>query len=191
MREKPPEDGRGARGPQRQLVGRVGSFLSGSGRSALALVILLVSFFFLGAKLLKASTVQITVGGNETTVKQIPSLFTSTDVAWIVASSMLVAGSLIFLLSRKPAGKEPTPPVALGLVDSRKTRWEDTHQRLTGNEKMIYGVILESGGMAYQSEIIEKSGLGKVTVSTTLNRLQARDLVEKRRDGMANIVVLK
>jgi len=43
----------------------------------------------------------------------------------------------------------------------------------------------------FQSEIVERSGLPKSTVSLTLDKLEAKGIVERRRSGMSNVVILK
>ena len=50
---------------------------------------------------------------------------------------------------------------------------------------------MESEGVLLQSEIVKKTGLGKGTVSITLGRMEARDLLEKKKNGMVNVVLLR
>jgi uncharacterized membrane protein len=62
---------------------------------------------------------------------------------------------------------------------------------LSGEQKAIYEIIADSGGSCLQGEIVDKSKMSKVTVSRILDKLEMRGLVERRRHGMSNIVVLK
>ena len=59
------------------------------------------------------------------------------------------------------------------------------------DEQKIYQAIIEAGGIIEQSELPEKTGLSKASVSRALDLLESRGLVEKRRRGMGNIVLLK
>jgi len=54
---------------------------------------------------------------------------------------------------------------------------------LKGNERKIVEILAEDGGVVFQSEIVEKSGLPKSTVSLILDKLEAKGIVEKRRNG--------
>lgn len=64
-------------------------------------------------------------------------------------------------------------------------------ETLNNEEKQVANIILESGGAIYQSDLVEKSNLNKVKVTRILDSLEAKNLVERKRRGMANIVLLK
>jgi len=63
--------------------------------------------------------------------------------------------------------------------------------RLDADEKKIVNILTESNGSAFQSDLVEKSGFDKVKVSRILDRLEGRQVIERRRRGMTNIVILK
>ncbi|MBI1969253.1 MarR family transcriptional regulator [Candidatus Woesearchaeota archaeon] len=62
---------------------------------------------------------------------------------------------------------------------------------LTTEEQQIYQLIKVSGTPCYQSALVEKSGLSKVKVTRILHKLEAKGVLERKRKGMTNIVVLK
>ena len=62
---------------------------------------------------------------------------------------------------------------------------------LDEDERRIYKNMLDSNGAIFQSELMEKTGFSKVKITRTLDRLEAKNIVERRRRGMSNIVVLK
>lgn len=62
---------------------------------------------------------------------------------------------------------------------------------LSGDEKKIYEMIVEADGTSFQSELIKESGLSKVKMSRVLDRLEGKGLIDRRRRGMTNVVVLK
>jgi uncharacterized membrane protein len=43
----------------------------------------------------------------------------------------------------------------------------------------------------FQSTLMEKLGIGKVGITRLLDKLEAKQLIERKRRGMNNIVVLK
>ena len=62
---------------------------------------------------------------------------------------------------------------------------------LDGDEKKVLEIVQEGGGSAFQSDIIKKLGYSKVKVSRMLDRMEQKGLVERKRRGMANLVVLR
>lgn len=63
--------------------------------------------------------------------------------------------------------------------------------KLPVEEKQVYDLIVAQDGAAFQSEIVEKSKLDKVKVSRLLDKLEGRGLIERRRRGMTNLVIVK
>jgi uncharacterized membrane protein len=79
----------------------------------------------------------------------------------------------------------PTP------LEERKARWETNLLSLREDQKVIYQAILDEDGMMAQSDIVEKTGFSKSNVSRTLDVLESMGLIEKRRRGMGNLIMLK
>lgn len=72
-----------------------------------------------------------------------------------------------------------------------KRKLKESLKSLTEEEKKVYDVISSSDGFIFQSDLIEKTNFSKVKVSRVLDKLEAKNLVERRRRGMANIIVLR
>lgn len=85
-------------------------------------------------------------------------------------------------------GGEPLKPVP---SEGNRERWESVMKTLTGEEKGIYERITASEGVMFQSDLVEQSGFAKAKVSRILDKMEARGIVEKRRRGMTNAVVLR
>ena len=62
---------------------------------------------------------------------------------------------------------------------------------LPHEERKLMNLITKSQGAIFQSELVEKSSFDKVKVTRLLDRLEGRDIIERRRRGMTNIVLLK
>ena len=62
---------------------------------------------------------------------------------------------------------------------------------LSGDDKTVYEAIVQEGGTIFQSELMEKTGMSKVTISRVLDGLEGKGLIERRRRGMANVIILK
>lgn len=179
-------------------------------RDAVAGVVLAVSVAVLGVQLLNPTPLVITVEGGSTEMEHAPSFFTYRDVAVVVVSSLLAGASATYLLrpSSVPAS-EPTSEESenveedeevrngengegdVNVIEKRKQEWENYAEDLRNGEKEIYEVVLESDGVVQQSTIVEETDLSKSHVSRKLDVLESRELVERKRRGMGNVVVLK
>ncbi|MBS3167433.1 MarR family transcriptional regulator [Candidatus Woesearchaeota archaeon] len=66
-----------------------------------------------------------------------------------------------------------------------------SHKPLSLEESQIIKLITESNGSIFQSEIVEKTNMPKVKISRILDRLEGHGLIERKRRGMTNMVLLK
>jgi uncharacterized membrane protein len=64
--------------------------------------------------------------------------------------------------------------------------------KLNKEEKMVFSFIKENKEKGvYQSRIVEHFNFPKSKVSRILDRLEANNLIERKRKGMTNVIVLK
>ena len=151
-------------------------------------VVFVASVIVLGIKLLNPTPVQIFVENETTIVNQVPGLFTYTDTLMMIIAASLVSISGMYLLFFDSAPQAPSAGTAL--LEERKKRWESIAKTLKEDEQKIYTAIIEEGIIA-QSELVEKTGLSKSNVSRVLYVLESKGLIERRRRGMGNIILLK
>ncbi len=64
-------------------------------------------------------------------------------------------------------------------------------KNLNEEEKQVMNLVLDNEGSIFQSDLVEKTGLGKVRITRILDALEAKDLIERRRRGMTNVIMLK
>jgi len=62
---------------------------------------------------------------------------------------------------------------------------------LSKDEIKVMNLLLENEGSIFQSELVEKSGFNKVKITRILDKLEGKQLIERRRRGMTNIIILK
>ena len=62
---------------------------------------------------------------------------------------------------------------------------------LKGDDKVVYNMLVDNEGTMFQNELIKGIGYSKVKVSRLLDRLEMKNIIERRRRGMANLIVLK
>ncbi|HLD42578.1 MAG TPA: MarR family transcriptional regulator [Candidatus Nanoarchaeia archaeon] len=68
---------------------------------------------------------------------------------------------------------------------------EAVAKALTGDEKKAYELIMASQGAVFQGELVEKMGYSKMKVTRTLDKLEGQGLIERRRRGLANMVLIR
>lgn len=72
-----------------------------------------------------------------------------------------------------------------------KENYEKIMKDLSGEEKIVLGKIIESQGTIFQSGLVDKTKLNKVRVTRILDKLEGKNLIERRRRGMTNVIILK
>jgi len=143
-------------------------------------IIYLISMIILVFKIASPLNIQIIVRGErEVYIKEIPRVYTFSDMLIITVSSIVMSSCAVSL-------------ILLNILKSEiKVRQASTVRSLSKSEKKVYDFLLSKGGVAFQSEIVETLNLSKSTVSIILDKLEAKGLVERRRRGMSNIVIVK
>ncbi len=63
--------------------------------------------------------------------------------------------------------------------------------KLDEDEKKAYELIKSKGGSMYQTDMIRETGFSKVKVTRIIDRMETKGIMERKRRGMANIIVLK
>ena len=153
-------------------------------KTLLAMFGMIASTFALFIKLMTPSSVQFVIEGNVVELNQVLSIYNTLDVLLIGASCFVLGASLIFLLQADGSDGEK-PPTEPG-------SWDQLIEGLAvEDERMLVQIVADEGGTIFQSQLVEMSGFSKSKVSLVLDRLEARGVLERRRHGMSNAVVLK
>ncbi len=64
-------------------------------------------------------------------------------------------------------------------------------ENLGEDENTILQKIIDTQGSIYQSDLVKWSGFSKVKITRVLDKLEGKNLIERKRRGMTNIVILK
>jgi uncharacterized membrane protein len=62
---------------------------------------------------------------------------------------------------------------------------------LDSDEKKVIAIIQEQDGSTFQSEIIKQTNYSKVKISRVLDKLEQKGMIERKRRGMTNLVVIR
>jgi len=152
----------------------------------LAIIGLIASTFAVFVKIMTPTNVQFIFDGSVIELNMIPEIYTSFDMTVIGISGFVMGSSLVYLWL---IGKNE--PVRTD-VSSLKSRWNGFLEKLSNpDEKRIVSLIIDEGGTIFQSQLVDRSGYSKSKVSLILDRLEAKKILERKRHGMSNAIVLK
>lgn len=147
---------------------------------------LAASCFALFVSVMTPTIVQFVIEGNVVELTDIPNIYNSTDLIVIGFSSFVLGSSLVYLLL---VDKNNELRTKISLVEEK---WDKLLGELSDpDEKVIVRIVIDDGGTIFQSQLVEKSGFSKSKVSLLLDKLEARRILERKRRGMTNVVVLK
>ncbi len=104
-----------------------------------------------------------------------------------IAIFLFVIGLYLFLKKNEP---KKIIVKRVGKIEKQEEKME-IPKTLNPETKGVFDVVVNSNGAILQSELVAKSGMDKVKVSRILDKLEMLGLIERRRHGMSNLVVLK
>jgi uncharacterized membrane protein len=110
------------------------------------------------------------------------SITIQTLVSFSIIAIVLVIG--IVILFSKPKEK-----IIIKTIKEKKKKIN--LEGLEKNEKEVMEILQKENGAIFQSTLMEKLGIGKVGITRLLDKLEAKQFIERKRRGMNNIVVLK
>jgi len=178
------------------------------GKQLLAAVVFVGAILVLAVQLINPSPVMVSIGENGAEANKVGQYFTYSDITVIVASSVLgsASGTYLLLNDHAPTAQPSTTatPDSTPVNKARGKDQPDTERTATereqrkepnvplkDNEETIYSLLTDADGELPQREIVEETALSKATVSRTLDTLEHKDLVERKRRGMGNVVQLQ
>ena len=97
---------------------------------------------------------------------------------------LLIMVSLILIFSKQ------SERIIIKKVKERKIAKKIDTSSLKQEEKQVLGLVMESKAI-FQADLIEKTGFGKAKMTRIIDRLEGKGIVERKRRGMTNVVVMK
>jgi uncharacterized membrane protein len=111
---------------------------------------------------------------------------TQTGLSLAIVAVVLIIGLAIILTKPKIEIKEK---IIVKKVQEKKKKLN--LDGLDKNEKQVVNLLLEESKAMFQADLMEKLEIGKVGMTRLLDKLEAKQIIERKRRGMNNIVVLK
>ncbi len=141
------------------------------------LMAIIVIIFNIGLKNIVEETC---THGSSCTMYDTIALQTWISIALI---GIILAIGIIIMLSK------PKEKIIIKKIKERKKKLD--LEGLEEIEKKAIKILQEENNAMFQSDLMEKLEIGKVGMTRLLDKLEAKQFIERKRRGMNNIVVLK
>jgi uncharacterized membrane protein len=115
---------------------------------------------------------------------------TQTIISSILIGAIIIIGLVLIFNKEKERIIVRTKKIKDELAEKLKAEKEKNLKLLNKEEKAVYGILMKEKSM-FQADLVEKSGFSKVKVTRILDRLEGKQMIERKRRGMNNIVILK
>lgn len=117
------------------------------------------------------------------------TLSIQTWISLAIASIILVIG--LFLVFAKENERIIVKKIHTQSKISQKKFDKSILNNLEPEERKLISLLMNNKGSMFQSELVKEAGMNKVRVTRLLDALEAQGLVDRRRRGMTNVVMLK
>ena len=105
-----------------------------------------------------------------------------TWISSVIAGAILIIG--IVIMYTKPKEKV--------IVKTKKPQKKKVDKsKLEEKEKQVVDILENERGAIFQRTLMERLEVGKVGITRLLDKLEAKQIIERKRRGMNNIVVLR
>lgn len=112
------------------------------------------------------------------------TLKTQQTISYSLITLLIFVGTFIsFFMKENSSGTEKD-----SLTDEKRKKKIEC---LAEPEKTIMTIIQRENGSIYQSDLIKKTKLSKVKITRLLDKLEGMHLIERKRRGMTNIIIIK
>jgi len=105
-----------------------------------------------------------------------------TSLALIIVGILVVLGGILIFT-------KPKERIVVKKVRERKKKIDKS--KLGQKEKKAIELLENENGTMFQATLMEKLEIGKVGMTRLIDKLEAKQLVERKRRGMNNVIVLK
>lgn len=105
-----------------------------------------------------------------------------TWVSLAIVGVVLVIGVVLMFI-------KPKEKIIVKTIKEKKKKKD--YSGLDKKEKEVVDLLLSEGNAMFQADLMEKLNIGKVGATRLLDKLESKQIIERKRRGMNNIVVLK
>ena len=148
---------------------------------ALLIVVIILLFNSTLKEIVTASCT--TAHGDVTLCPMYDTINKQTYLALSIVGILMTLGSVLIF-------SKQTEKIIIKKIKEKKEEKNYDLRDLRSEEKDVFNLVRENEAI-FQADIIDKTEFGKAKISRILDRLEGRGLIERKRRGMTNVVVLK
>ncbi len=112
-------------------------------------------------------------------------------VAFGIVFLLLGSGVYLMFMAVEKTEKKATDDTHSKDEVYRKPKKEVDLKQLSEEEQRLYTLLIENKGSLYQSDLVNKTGFSKVQITRILDRMEGAGIIERKRRGMTNVVILQ
>lgn len=157
-------------------------------KTAFMAILFAVSAFTLVGKLLMPTPIQIIIQGEDPIVVGQILSYTGVDIVVISISAVVLGITVFYLLIY---GFETSSVISAGMrVNSSELDVKFVLRLLDGDARTVFAAIVEAGGEILQRDLPIQTNFSKVKITRTLDYLEGKGLIIRKRHGMTNKVII-
>ncbi len=122
------------------------------------------------------------IHGDTKTCPMFDTIRTQTGISLGIIGVVVIIGLVIMF-------QKPKERIIVKRVKEKKKELDTVG--LEKDEKKVIDLLQSEGNAMFQADLMEKLGIGKVKATRLLDKLEAKQLIERKRRGMNNLVVLR
>jgi uncharacterized membrane protein len=107
-----------------------------------------------------------------------------TWISYAIVAIIIIIGIVIMF-------SKPKEKIIIQTRTIKEKKKKMDKSKLDNKEKRVIGILEKENGTMFQADLMEKLEIGKVGITRLLDKLEAKQLIERKRRGMNNIVVLR
>jgi len=119
------------------------------------------------------------------------SIAFQTNVSIGIMSFVVIIGLYLIFFGKEVQTVTKTVKEQIDPKNITKDNYKNIIDSLADDEKAVFEKVIESEGTAFQSDLVDKTQFHKVKVTRILDKLEGKGLIERKRRGMTNVVILK
>jgi uncharacterized membrane protein len=112
------------------------------------------------------------------------------DTVTLQTSLSLVIAGLIFFIGLFFIFSKENERIVIKKVREKVVKKKLDLSGLDAEEKKVVNILERENGAFFQKGVMEELGCGKVKMTRIVDKLESKGLVERKRRGMNNILVL-
>lgn len=115
-----------------------------------------------------------------------------TNVSLVLMAVIIAIGIYLVFFGKEVEVVEKIVRKTIKVKEEKlKKNYMKLMEELDDDEGAVLQKVIDANGTVFQSQIVEEVGFPKAKITRILDKLEGRGLVERRRRGMTNVVILK